>query len=38
VKEARNVVWLKVDLTGPKDVIVAAKKFMSKERRDILNM
>ena len=38
MKETRNVVWLKLDLTEPKDVIVAAKEFMGKERRDILNM
>ena len=39
VGKKKNVLWLKLDLTEPKDVIAAAKEFMSKEKRlDILSM
>ena len=33
VREKKNAVWLKLDLTGLKDVIAAAEEFMSKEER-----
>lgn len=33
MKEKKNVGWLKLDLTEPKDVIAATKEFMSKEEK-----